>query len=449
MGYGFRMRSSEQTLMRFGGKASAGTPRFLVALAGALALAGCKKPTSAEATAEQVLTEEGDDGTITWDIEPDGRVHAALAGPDGHAITKNIAGRLTWPGDVADQDRELKLEDGALVASGPPLQDDLTEIDYALEVEGKTWAGVLHMPKGGTRALDEDAKQAAATIVPAGKVGPNGGAIQIIGGQPYELVADAQTQEVRFYLLDSEYNAIDPGDRTVRVGYGADYPGVEVLVREPGALYFVGPWYAGYNPFRVTVAVGFGGVVHVGVMGWRYGERARFGVGAPAVGGFVAVRGWAPSVAVRAGVGFGVGFGVGVGVGGRARVGAGATAGAGGPGGGGREGRGPGGERGGAPAATGHPVDGPNGQGRSPQAQGTGQHDGQHDGQHGGGPQAAPTGGRQGTPAPTGGGAHEEPRTTTREEPHARAQPAAPVRPAPRPAAPARPAPRPAPRKPR
>jgi hypothetical protein len=426
------MRSSDDRRVRFG-RLSGVLP--ILGLTATLA-SGCKKPAAPEATAEQVLTEEGDDGTITWDVEPDGSVHAALAGADGTPITKNIAGRLTWPGDVADQEREMKVDNGALIASGPPLQDDLTEIDYSLEVDGKTWSGALHMPRGGTRSLDDDAKTAAATVIPVGKLGPNGGNIQMIGGEPVELVADAQTQEIRFYALDRNYNVIDPGDRTVRLGYAADYSGVEVLVREPGALYYVGPWYAGYNPSRVTIAVGFGGVVHVGVMGWRYGERVRFGAGAPPVVGFVGTtRGWSPSVGVRAGVSYGAGFNAGVGVGGRARVG-GAVAVVGG--GGGQPGRGgaPGGGQpsgvpaAGAPAA--HPVDGPNGQGREPQGQAQGR------------PQASPTpegtARGQGAP-PTGGRAAGAPPTPApHEEPRGSA---AGGRSAPQPAA--RPAPRPAP----
>ena len=193
------------------------------------------------------------------------------------------------------------------MASGPPLQDDLTEIDYSLTVEGKPWTGTLHVPRGGTKAIDDDAKAAAQLTVPAGKKGPNGGVIQYIGGQPVEMVADSNSREVRLYVLDSNYAVMDPGERTFRLGYAADYSGMQVLVREPGMNYYVGPWYAGYNPYRITVAMGYGGEVHVGILGWRYGESLRWGVYAPFA--FVGVYNWAPSFSVGSGWGGGWGWG--------------------------------------------------------------------------------------------------------------------------------------------
>ncbi len=174
--------------------------------------------------------------------------------------------------------------------------------------------GVLHVPQGGTKSIDEDAKATASLVVPPGKTGPNGGIIQYIGQDPVELVADKDTHEVRMYVLGPDYTVVDPGERSFRLGYDAQVPGMEVLVREPGADYYVGPWYATYDPFRVTVVMGYGGFYHTGIIGWHYGESLRFGFGVPGLA-YVGVRGWAPSAAIRLGVGFGFGFGVGVGVG--------------------------------------------------------------------------------------------------------------------------------------
>jgi hypothetical protein len=290
-----------------------------VALASCLAATGCRKPQpviqAEEPTADTTVTEESSDGTVAWDIATDGNVRAYVKAKDGQAVTQNIGGTVVYPGDVADQERELTVDEkGTLVAAGPPLQDELTEVDYNLTVDGNPWTGVLHVPQGGTKAIDEDAKASAALSVPPGKTGPNGGVIQYIGGDPVELVADKDSHEVRMYVLDSNYAVTDPGERSFRLGYDAQVPGMEVLVREPGADYYVGPWYATYDPFRVTVVMGYGGFYHTGIIGWHYGDHLRFGIGAPVLG-YVGVRGWAPSLAVRAGVGFGFGFGVGVGVG--------------------------------------------------------------------------------------------------------------------------------------
>jgi hypothetical protein len=278
---------------------------------GCSALAGCHKQAAEPADpipADSAVTEAGENGTVSWDVESDGKIRGTLKDKDGHPVTKDIIGTMIWPGEVADEERDIALdENGALVASGPPLADDLTEIDYALTVDGSPWNGTLHVPRGGTKAIDDDAKVAAQLTVPAGKLGPNGGTIQYIGGTPVEMVADSTSREMRLYVLDSNYNVIDPGERTFRLGYAADYSGMQVLVREPGANYYVGPWYAGYNPYRVTVAMGYGGEVHVGIVGWRWGESLRWGVYAPI--GFVGVRGWAPSLAIGFGVGVGFGWG--------------------------------------------------------------------------------------------------------------------------------------------
>ncbi len=265
---------------------------------------------------------------------------------------------------------------------------------------------MLHVPAGGTRAIDEDAKAALAFNVPAGKLGPNGGNISVIGGSPVELVADKDSQEVRLYLLNNEYAAVDPGEREFRLGWASASPGMEVLVREPGADYYVGRWYAGFDPFRVTVGMTLGGVTHVGIVGWSYGTSLRFGVGAPMVG-FVGARGWAPSVAVGVGVGFGMGmsarWGRSVAVGGGVRVGGGVGVGGGvhvaaGGGVGGRVGGG-GAVHGGAVGGAGHAEHEPAG-GRGEPAGGRGEHE-----PAGGHAEHEPAGGRgeAGHAAPAGG----------------------------------------------
>jgi hypothetical protein len=270
-------------------------------------------PSAAPAAAESgdgTIVEEGDLGTITWRVTDDGRVEAVVKRPDGTQVTKEVSGDVTWPGE-GDDGKGSKIaltleEDGRLVAKGPALESDLTQIDYALVIEGKPWNGVLHVPKGGTRVVDEDARASAAVEVPEGKRGPNGGVIQIIGGEPVEVVADSTTGEMRVYVLGPDFRVIDPGERHIRLGYMADTSETVEMVREPGGMYFVAGVRTRVNPVRVTLAVGFRSQVHVGIVGFRAGMRLGVGVRARAVPIMVERR-WAPSVAVRGGVGVRVG----------------------------------------------------------------------------------------------------------------------------------------------
>jgi hypothetical protein len=302
-------------------------PVFVVlSLAALTALAGCRrKPVESEPIEpESTVTEENENGTISWDVGTDGHVRAILKGTDGQQVTTNVTGTLTWPGDATDQDAEAVMDDkGYLVANGPPLDDDLTEIDYDLDVGGKQWTGSLHVPRGGTRAIDEDAKVVAGLQGPeAGKLGPNGGTIQMLGGERVEMVADRDTQEMRIYVLGPDYQVIEPGERRFRVGYVADYPDTLTFVREPGAVYYVAPWRARIDPFRMTVSMTFGARTSVGIVGWSFGQRLVVGVRAPVVR-IAAERHWTASTSVRVGVGVGVGVVVGVGVRERVSVGGG------------------------------------------------------------------------------------------------------------------------------
>jgi hypothetical protein len=276
-----------------------------VAVAASLAVTGCRKapadpPPAAEP--ESTVTEQSDNGSISWNVETDGRVRAEVKDKDGRRITKGITGTMTWPGEWTDDYAEVSLDaNGYLVAQGPALKDDLTEIDYTLVIDGKPWAGVLHVPRGGTRALDEDAK--VAVDVPAGKTGPNGGTIQYIHGEPVELVADKDTGEVRIYVLGPDFKVVEePGERSFRIGYVAEVPETVVLVREPGMPYYVGRWRARMDPFRVTVAMTVGVETHCAIVGWRFGAPLAWSAG------------WSYGVGFGVGVGVGVGFGVGVGV---------------------------------------------------------------------------------------------------------------------------------------
>jgi hypothetical protein len=299
------------------------TALFVLGLAGA---AGCGHAPADNAIApEETVVEESDRGTIAWDVDADGHVKAAIKATDGHAITKDVTGQISFPDAMQEPfvDAEMSPE-GFLVADGPALQDDLTEMDYDLVVEGAPWTGVMYLPRGGTQAIERDAKADAAAIAGLeNTAGPNGGVVQVIGGERYEVVADRDTQEMRMYLLGPSLEVVDPGERVMRVGYVTTYPESLLLVREPGAFYYVGRVQSGWDPVQITIGVGFGGSFHYGIVGFHFGERVYFGARAPALR-VMAVRAWAPSVSVRVGVNVNVGERVDVGgrVGGHMDVGA-------------------------------------------------------------------------------------------------------------------------------
>ena len=297
---------------------------LVLVLAGA---AGCHRaPAAQEIAPEAAIVEEGDHGTIAWDVDADGHVKAVIKATDGRQITKDVTGEITFPGPAQDVYAVPEMSpDGYLVATGPALEDDLTEMDYDLVVEGAPWTGVLYVPRGGTQAIEADAKADASAVAGLeNKTGPNGGVIQVIGGQRYEVVADRDTQEVRMYLLGPSFEVVDPGERVIRLGYVTAWPETVVLVREPGALYYVGRVRSGWDPVQVTIGVGFGGVFHYGILGFHFGERVYFGARAPVLH-VMAARAWAPSVAVRVGVDVHVSERVDVGV--RAHMGVDARAG--------------------------------------------------------------------------------------------------------------------------
>ncbi|MFT3772011.1 MAG: hypothetical protein QM820_41925 [Minicystis sp.] len=279
-----------------------------------------------EMTPESTIVEESDQGTITWSITTDGRFEAVVKDPQGKVVDKDVTGVVVWPGEAADYiEYVTQTPEGHLVGQGLALDADLTEIDYDLVIGGKAWSGVLHVPRGGTRAIAEDAPKAEADDnapggpgaagkpgagpAPAGRKGPNGGVIQVIGGETVELVADKDTGEVRVFVLGPDYKPIEPGERRMRLGYVADDVEMLDLEREPGTLYYVGRVRTRVDPVRVTLAVGVGASVHVGIIGFHAGMHLGVGVGAPVIPIMVA-RAWTPSVHVGIHVGVGCYAGV-------------------------------------------------------------------------------------------------------------------------------------------
>jgi hypothetical protein len=222
------------------------------------------------------LVEQQDDGSVAWRIDPDGQVRAAASTTAGARIKQDLGGVLVYKiegGEPRTVPLVMDAKAGVLVAAGPKLEADLTEVDYTITVSGKPWSGVIHVPVGGTAALVAGAKVTAEAKLPDQTVGPHGGTIQIVGDDRLEMVAEADTGRTRVFVLDVNLQPVTLETRTLRMGFVAERSELVTFVPAPSGLYFVGRIGAAINPLQITVALGFGGVTHAAIWGFRPGIR--------------------------------------------------------------------------------------------------------------------------------------------------------------------------------
>jgi hypothetical protein len=262
------------------------------------ALPACHRDASTDASvtaesASDALVEDHEGGSVAWTVDASGRVSAVATGADGKPVTENLSGSLAWKD--GDETKTIPLavdaKTHALVAAGPKLSADLTEVGYTLSVDGKPWSGTLHLPPGGTAELAADAKANVDAKVDANVEGPHGGHVEIVGGDRVELV-EGDGGEVRVYVLGEDLEPVAVGERKVSVAVVAERPEIVVLVPEPGGLYFTGKLHVEGPPSRVTIAVRTGAHVSVVLVGYRPGVHVVVGARAPHVrirgrGGFV------------------------------------------------------------------------------------------------------------------------------------------------------------------
>lgn len=272
------------------------TLRPLIVVALLAASSACHKgpkgldPAAIEASAAAIV-EDNDQGTAAWIVGPDGNLSALLKGVDGKVLLKNVTGQITFGAGASARTVPVVVDEktGVLTAAGPKLEADLTPVHYALSVDGKPWTGTLAVPPGGTAELAETAKLQAT--LPAGKLGPHGGAVQLVGPDRVELIADKGTGETRVYVLDADFKAIDPGDRKITIALQGDDSEVVVLSPEPKGHYVMAKVAMRGDPARVTVVVSGHGVTHACVVGWAPGAHIVVGSRAPRVKIFI-VSGW-------------------------------------------------------------------------------------------------------------------------------------------------------------
>ncbi len=248
-----------------------GTLALAAALSVAAPLAGCGDSKLAGSTLESVVSdptacqEQHPDSVIAFVVGADGAVRAGATGADGKPA-KIEGGTLAFRKDGGPPtEAKLAPEGDGTVASakGPALDGDVTAMDYAVQVAGKTLKGVLHLPAGGTKTLAETAKTAA----PETATGPNGGQVQTVGGEPIE-VAVAPNGDVVAYMLDSSRKTMVTTGRTVWLLIDGEK--VALAQREDGA--FVGRTTV-VAPRKITVVLVRDGKRHVVMVGNRPGLK--------------------------------------------------------------------------------------------------------------------------------------------------------------------------------
>jgi len=272
-------------------------PLLLAALLTALAPAAACGDKADNAIATSALDAVGSDptscreefpeGVVAFAVAPDGGVRAGATGADGQPA-KIQGGTLAFRKDgAAPTEAKLVPEGDGTTASakGPAMDASVTAIDYAVDVGGKTLKGILHLPSGGTKALAESAKTAPPEDAP----GPNGGQVQLVGGEPVE-VAVAPSGDVAAYVLDKDRKTVVTADRTVWLLVDGEKV---MLTRRDDGAYFGRT--AVLAPHKVTLVLVREGRTHVTVVGYRPGVKLL----ASRAPGIVVVKTIAPKVVVH------------------------------------------------------------------------------------------------------------------------------------------------------
>lgn len=255
-----------------------------------LALAGCGSKNEAEEIfdSREAIVEQNGAARVALAVDRGGRAKLSVKGADGKPIP-GVTGTLAVRGEGPKaQATKVPLapdpKTGLLVAALPELADDMTEVRYDLAVNGRPLNGTMHVPPGGTKELEENAKAAEKAKIAPGTRGPNGGVVQVVGDDVIEVVAGQKSGAVRAYVLDSNLKPVKVGSRTIKLGLVSE-KGSEtvVLAPDPGGLFLVGKLTLIANPIKITIAVTYHGETVVAVCNHPPGSVIVVGPGAPVI----------------------------------------------------------------------------------------------------------------------------------------------------------------------
>jgi hypothetical protein len=244
---------------------------------------------AAEFSTSDALIEALPFGTVAWNVRVDGTIEASVKAEDAARTT----GLIQWR--EGDEEKTANLtEDPAkhtLVATGPKLSADVTDIRYTLQHDDKSVDGVLQVPPGGTAQLVADSK--ATPSIDEGAVGPHGGTVQAVGDDRLEIVAEGT--DVHVFLVDAKLQAIaSPSDdgRTITIAAAEDStPHTITLTFDASLGAFTAKWTLAEDPTRMTIAVKKGNVVHATLAGWKPGLALAIGKKAKPIKVHVAMGG--------------------------------------------------------------------------------------------------------------------------------------------------------------
>jgi hypothetical protein len=259
------------------------------AIIAVLSLTSCRKNEAIPERLEDqgAITEENNGVALAFSAAPNGKLKLFVKGPDGKPLDKGVSGAVIVQG-AEPKAEAVKVafvpepKTGLLVAAMPELVDDVTEVKYELNVNDKPINGVLHLPAGGTKELEETAKVAVKVKIPAGQKGPNGGILQVVDDDVVEIVAGQKNGTVHAYVLDPSLKPVRLGDRKLKIAFVTSKgPDVVVLSPDPGGTFFVGKLKVIENPVKITVALTHHDHTEVVLCGYEPGKVIVVGPRAP------------------------------------------------------------------------------------------------------------------------------------------------------------------------
>jgi hypothetical protein len=258
-----------------------------LALALVVAMASCSKAKAEELLASaSTFAEKSTVGTLHWNVSSGGLAQLVVKNDAGVIQKANVTGQLTFVTEDGKKAQTVPLsldeKAGVLRAEGPKLDEQVTEVRYALLLDGKPWTGALHVPKEGTEGLTEAAKDNAKSEQAKGS---HGGEVHVVDGQRYEFVADADSGDVRVYLMEGTRKP-----KRLKLALDADPP-QQVELTLHGEGYYVASVDVAKLPRKTTlIVVDTDDDTHVVVVGYRPGIVVV--VDRPGV--FWVARGWHP-----------------------------------------------------------------------------------------------------------------------------------------------------------